>query len=109
MHYDDLCADLEGQESHLASRLRIVVPQARWPEMVSAATLAGIRAIADRIQPLQEGVLPEPAAFFRRGSSGAGQELLTGEELAGYHARAMEPARADLLAWLHRDGGAEAT
>jgi aryl sulfotransferase len=109
MHYDDLCADLEGQMRHLAAQLGILVPETRWPGLVSAATLAGMRAIADRVQPLQDGVLAEPAAFFRRGSSGAGQELLTAEELAGYHARAIELAPADLLAWLHRDGGAGVT
>ena len=41
------------------------------------------------------------AAFFRRVSSGAGREILTDTEIAGYHARVTRMARPDMLAWLH--------
>lgn len=42
-----------------------------------------------------------PSAFFRRGTSGAGRELLTSAELARYHAHAARFAPADMLTWLH--------
>jgi hypothetical protein len=48
-------------------------------------------------------VLKDERAFFRRGSSGSGRELLTADEYAGYLDRAADLAPADLLAWLHRD------
>jgi hypothetical protein len=41
------------------------------------------------------------AAFFRRGTSGAGREILDTRELAAYHARVAQLAPPDLLAWLH--------
>ena len=47
-------------------------------------------------------ITPDPAFFFRRGTSGAGREILSDEELAGYHARAAQLAPPDLIEWLHR-------
>jgi len=47
------------------------------------------------------GLFKSNAAFFRRVSSGAGREILTDTEIAGYHARVTRMARPDMLAWLH--------
>jgi len=55
--------------------------------------------------PAPPGVLMDNAAFFRRGASGSGRELLTGAERARYHAYAAQMAPPDLLSWLHREGG----
>jgi aryl sulfotransferase len=41
--------------------------------------------------------------FFRRGSSGAGRELLTEREIDRYRERVAGLAPADLVEWLHRD------
>jgi len=49
------------------------------------------------------GVFKDNAAFFRRGTSGAGREILSTQELAGYRARVARLAPAELIAWLHRD------
>jgi aryl sulfotransferase len=48
-------------------------------------------------------VLKNSTAFFRRGRSGAGRDVLSAAELAHYHARAAQLAAPDLLRWLHRD------
>ena len=45
--------------------------------------------------------LPINAAFFRRGRSGAGREVLSDAEVARYHDRVAELASPGLLAWLH--------
>lgn len=100
MSYDDLLADLDGQMRRLAGSLEIAVPGGAWPALVDAATFERMRASADRA-PVP-GILKNPAAFFRRGTSGAGAEQLTGAELAHYHARAATMAPRDMLAWLHR-------
>jgi len=105
LHYADLSADLEGQMRQLARRLDIAVPDLAWPELVEAATFASMRASAERITG-RSTILKSTAAFFRRGTSGAGRELLTGAELAHYHARAARLGPADMLAWLHRPGDA---
>ena len=103
MHYQELSADLEGQMRYLASRLGITVSEELWPGLVKAATFEQMRASADRIRPLGD-MLKDKAAFFRKGGSGSGAELLTAEELASYHARVAQVAQPDLLAWLHRPG-----
>jgi aryl sulfotransferase len=102
VHYRDLAADLAGEMRRLAARLAITVPEPAWPGLVRAATFDRMRARADLLIPDQSGVLRDSAAFFRRGTSGTGRDLLTAGELASYHARAAQLAPADLLAWLHR-------
>jgi aryl sulfotransferase len=103
IHYDNLSADLEGEMRALARRLGIDVPEAVWPQLVQAATFESMRSRAREVTP-SPGVLKSQEAFFRRGRSGAGRELLSAAELAHYHARAAELAPADLLAWLHGGG-----
>jgi hypothetical protein len=101
LHYADLSADLEGQMRQLARRLGIPVPDQAWPTLVEAATFASMRGSAERITGAGQ-ILKSAAAFFRRGTSGAGRELLSDGELAHYYARASGLAPADMLAWLHR-------
>jgi hypothetical protein len=86
----------------LASSLDITVPEALWRGLVRAATFEHMKARADTVVPDPSGVLRDGAAFFRRGSSGAGSDLLTDDEVAHYEARTAELAPPDLLAWLHR-------
>jgi aryl sulfotransferase len=101
IHYADLSADLNGQMRQLASRLAITVPDSAWPGLVEAASFASMRAAAEKITGSGQ-ILKSAAAFFRRGTSGAGSELLTADELAHYYTRAAELAPADMLRWLHR-------
>jgi hypothetical protein len=101
MHYCDLSADLEGQMRQLARRLDIAVPESSWPGLVEAAGFASMRAAAEKITGSGQ-ILKSASAFFRRGTSGAGRELLTDGELADYHARTANLAPPDMLSWLHR-------
>jgi aryl sulfotransferase len=103
VHYDDLSADLAGQMRWLAGRLGITVPDQDWPALEAAASFKAMRDSADQLVPTA-GVFKDNAAFFRRGRSGAGREILSTQELAGYHARVARLAPADMLAWLHAPG-----
>jgi hypothetical protein len=103
VHYDELSADLDGQMRRLAARLDAAAPGPSWPALVRAATFEQMRAGAER-NVAAGGILKSSAAFFRRGTSGAGREILTDDEMARYHARAAELAPADMLAWLHSAG-----
>jgi aryl sulfotransferase len=102
MHYDDLSADLDGEMRRLAVLLGINVENRTWPELVQAARFEQMRARAEQLAPDPVGVLKDRAAFFRRGSSGAGREVLSGDELDQYRARTGHMAPRDLLIWLHR-------
>jgi hypothetical protein len=55
-----------------------------------------MRGSADTLVPTA-GIFKCNAAFFRRGTSGAGREILSGEELAAYYARAAQLAPPDML------------
>ncbi len=101
LHYADLCADLDGQMRQLARRLDITVPEPAWPALVEAATFDSMRAAAEKVTGGGQ-ILKSASAFFRRGTSGAGRELLTEEELTRYDARAAALAPPDMLGWLHR-------
>jgi aryl sulfotransferase len=101
VHYEDLSADLAGEMRRLARRLDITVPEDKWPSLVQAATFKQMRADAEQLQPLA-GQIKDPAAFFRRGSSGEGQALVTPDDAARYRTRAARVASQELLEWLHR-------
>jgi aryl sulfotransferase len=104
MHYADLSANLAGEMRRLAARLDISVPEATWPDLVQAATFKHMQANPDRFVP--SGIaMKDNASFFRSGVSGEGRALLTGAELARYHARVAQLASPDMLAWLHHDEG----
>jgi aryl sulfotransferase len=101
VHYDDLLEDREGEMRRLADRLHLVVAEDRWPGLVHAAGFQSMRAQADRL--ITGSVVKDRAEFFRRGSSGAGAEALSADDIATYQERARRLAPSDLLAWLHRD------
>jgi hypothetical protein len=100
VHYDNLSADLEGQMRRLAGQLGIAVPEKAWPALVRAATFESMRGSADTLVPTA-GIFKSNAAFFRRGTSGAGREILGDEEFAAYYARVAQLAPPDMLTWLH--------
>ena len=101
VRYADLLADLEGQMRWLAGKLAITVPEPDWPALIQAATFGRMRDRADSLIPVPPGTAAGAASFFRRGTAGAGRELLSDGELAGYYARAARLAPPDLLEWLH--------
>jgi aryl sulfotransferase len=100
VHYGNLVSDLAGQMRRLAGQLGITVPEQAWPALVRAATFEHMRDRADTLVPTA-GIFKSNAAFFRRGTSGAGREVLSDEEFAAYHTRAAQLAPPDLLTWLH--------
>jgi len=100
VHYENLSGDLAGQMRWLAARLEITVPEHAWPGLVQAATFESMSGSADTLVPTA-GLLKSNAAFFRRGTSGAGREILSDAEIDAYHARAARLAPPDMLAWLH--------
>jgi hypothetical protein len=101
LRYADLVRDLEGQMRLLAERLRIDVPDDRWPDLVAAASFPAMRDRADELAPNALGVLKDSRAFFRNGRLGDGRAVLTDAEYAGYLDRARALAPDSLLDWLH--------
>jgi hypothetical protein len=102
VHYSDLSADLDGEMRRVAAALDFSPPGSRWDELVAAASFAAMREQADSVVPNRLGVLKDPAAFFRRGSSGAGRELLTDSEYHHYVERLGTLADEEVVGWLNR-------
>ncbi len=103
VHYSDLLADLEAQMRGLAHVLSIDVEEQTWPSLVEAATFEQMRVHADRLVPSGGvSVLKDVNAFFRRGTTGAGRDLLSADETAHYEQRVAALGPPDLGAWLHR-------
>jgi hypothetical protein len=103
VHYDDLSADLAGEMRRIAARLGVEVQEQTWSELVHAAGFAQMRARAQQLAPDPAGILKDTRAFFRRGGSGSGREILSDAEFAHYRRQAAGLAPAEFLTWLHRD------
>src|SRR5262249_51411392 len=88
------------QMRRMAEWLGLEVPGPAWPALVRAASFEGMRGNADQLVPTAGG-FKSNAAFFRRGRSGAGREVLSDAEGARYPDPGAELAPPDLLAWLH--------
>ncbi|MEU8706296.1 sulfotransferase domain-containing protein [Streptomyces sp. NPDC048565] len=100
LHYDDLCADLEGQTSALAEWLGITVDESVLAGLVRAATFDEMKGKAAHLAPDKE-VLADPARFFRSGRSGGARDVLTEDDLVAYHERVGALAPKPFLDWLH--------
>jgi hypothetical protein len=101
MRYEDLCADLSGEMRTLATTLGIDVPAGRWPLLVEAAGFEHMRSRAPSLVPDPAGVLKDQSAFFRKGTSGSSNEVLTPADRERYRSRLAELAPGDLIEWLH--------
>jgi aryl sulfotransferase len=102
VHYDDLQADLDRQMRAIATSLDIAIDEPTWPALVEAATFDHMQSHADDLVPDVGNIFKDRSRFFRQGTSGAGLEVLSDEELARYHQRAADLAPPELRSWLHR-------
>jgi hypothetical protein len=101
-HYDDLSIDLEEEMRRLATRLGIAVAESTWAEIVPEARFERMRSRFAQADPDPADILKSRARFFRRGTSGAGREILSAAEIARYHARIERLAPPDVVRWLER-------
>jgi aryl sulfotransferase len=106
VHYDDLSADLGGEMRRLAVRLGMAVPEDSWATLVEEARFETMRRRASATAPDPGDVLKDRSQFFRRGTSGAGLEVLSADELAHYQRRVGSMAAPDVVAWLHHGAAA---
>lgn len=101
VHYADLKADLGGEMRRIAEFLRIEVPDAKWPELVEAASFEYMKANADRLAPDAEaGIWQDNAGFFNKGQSGQWGDVLGAEEMEVYHTQMSQRLEPELAVWL---------
>ena len=103
VRYDDLLADLEGQMRRLAGRLAISRPGAGLARAHPGGHVRADEGPRGHPHSAPAGDFRERAVFFRRGTSGAGREILSDEEMAwllraGHPAGSARHARVAALA-----------
>jgi len=103
VHYSDLKADLQGEMKRIAEFLQIDVPDALWPNLVSAATFENMKGKADKLAPqVNDGIWKDPKQFFNKGKSGQWRDILGTEELALYQQVMSEKLEPELATWLEK-------
>jgi aryl sulfotransferase len=103
LHYGDMKDDLEGQMRALATQLGIDVPEARWPELVPAATFEHMKSKAADVAPnATENIWLDQSRFFNKGTNEQWRHLLDDDGLRRYAARVAEVASPELSEWAHR-------
>lgn len=101
-HYSDLKADLPGQLRRLADVLHIDVPEARWDELVEAASFSSMKQNADHLAPdTTHGIWQDTSQFFDRGTSGRWRDLVGDDDLGRYDDRVAALVPPDLAQWAH--------
>lgn len=79
----------------LADSLDVEIDPKVWPSLVDGASLASMRSAAAERAPNQGSVLKDAAKFFRRGTPGAGREVLDDATVAAYERRVGELVAAE--------------
>ncbi len=102
VRYEDLAQDLVGEMRRLAKLLDFQIDEHLLARLAGAATFDAMKAQTPLLVPDRGGLMKDQSRFFRRGSSGAAREILTGADLAAYEARVESLAPPDFLEWLHR-------
>jgi hypothetical protein len=101
-HYADMKADLASEMRRLASVLKIDVDEARWSELVAAATFEQMKGRAEELAPqVTHGFWQETSRFFHKGSSGQWRSFFDDDDVARYEAIVQSVAPPDLAHWMH--------
>ena len=107
LHYSDLSSDLDTEMRRLATFLEIEVPDAKWDELVEAATFTSMRARSKELTPEVTKGFWNADVFFRSGSAGEWRQFIDTEEAASrYEARVAALADPEFARWVHFGCGA---
>lgn len=101
-HYADLKADLPGELRRLADVLEIDVSEARATDLAEHATLDSMRAQAQHLAPnATQSLWKDTERFFRSGTGGEWNELMSAEDQRHYQERVAELTSPEVAAWAH--------
>lgn len=102
VHFADLLQEREASMRRIAAWLEIDVPSRSWPSLSDAASFEAMRARPAATVPDRLGVLRDPAAFFRTGSSGDGLRACSADQRRRYRERMASLASPQVQTWLDR-------
>lgn len=102
VHFADLLGSREATMRTIATWLEIDVPGRAWSSLSEAASFESMRARPNDHVPDRLGVLRDPAAFFRAGSSGEGSRACSERQIRRFGDRMSELATPAVSTWLAR-------
>ena len=101
LHYGDLQRDLVGQMEDLAGRLGIAVTRERLAELAPAAGFDTMKAEASLVAPNADQTFwRNTSDFFKAGTNGQWQGLVSDDDLAHYEKRLHELVDDEFADWL---------
>lgn len=99
-HFEQLRSDRKAALRAVAAALDIELTAQQVDDLAPFTSFEAMKADAANLAPNTKGIFAEPAKFFRSGTSGGWQELLSAEQLDRYDERTKELASPEFLAWL---------
>jgi hypothetical protein len=101
-HYSDLRADLPGQLHRLADALGVELITERAVELAAEGSIEAMRARAVDFAPnATQSLWKDTARFFRSGTGGEWQELMTAADQRHYAERVTELTSPEVARWAH--------
>ncbi len=99
VHYADLLADLSGEMRRISAFLDINVNEEIWPSLVDAATFKTMKQNAEQTAPAL-GLWRDTSKFFRQGTNGSWQDVMTDKENALYEVAINRELDPDAIRWM---------
>ncbi len=104
LHYADLSADLAFDMRRIAAFTGIHIPDSLWPAVVERCRIDAMRETARATWDAERGFEGGADAFFNKGGSGRGTQLLSDAQLARVRAHCDELLPAEAVTWLYQGG-----
>lgn len=103
VHYTDLLANLAGEMRRIADFLDITIPEDKWPALIDAANFKFMREHGATLMPRAvQGWDKGAERFLHEGTNGRWRDVLTGDDIALYEARARRELSPNLVRWLEQ-------
>jgi aryl sulfotransferase len=101
IHFNDLKGNLEKEIRDIAAFLEMPVDEREWPRIVEHCTFQWMKDNADKVAP-GGGDLWENGgqSFINKGENKRWKEVLSDDDIAGYHAKAIAELGEECARWL---------
>jgi hypothetical protein len=101
LHYADLTHDLDGEMRRTAAFLEVEIDEAKWPQLVEAASFLGMKSKARDIAPDADlGEWRKSGDFFRSARMGAWRAGLSASNQALYEDVNNKRLDPEMKAWM---------
>ena len=101
VHFNALKADLEGEMRRIAAFLECQIPEDRWPAILEHCSFDYMKTHAENVAPMGGAIFEGGATtFINKGVNGRWRDVLSGDEIAAYEAKALAELGPECAHWL---------